>query len=303
MRVLSPKKGRKGFLGVAYAGGGRLLSRPRWMPGCLLWDLTTYAPGRDLTADEARAAPLLFVPGGPAFLRAHGLWPEGADLPAAPENSAIPAGLPPVGAWGRVSGWLSFSPDGRSVLKRSAGRFDWTTYEMTVWDLAGNCLRIFTPWERWSPQQGAFAPDGSRVAVGCSGHRVLLYDTATGARAAELAHGDDPFQVAFSPDGRLLATAAGRIVRLWDGGTGDAVARFPAFNRFARALAFSPDGRLLAAGSDDGHVRLWEPHSGRERIDFFCEVGEIEDIAFAPDGSTAAAAGSKSGIAVWDVDT
>jgi WD40 repeat protein len=111
--------------------------------------------------------------------------------------------------------------------------------------------------------------------------------------------------VAFSPDGKTLASADGTLfgprseIKLWNVKTGKEKASLKGHKGPVFSVAFSPDGKTLASGSKDKTIKLWEVETGKELPTRKRKDG-AGSIAFSPD-SKLLAAGHR--MKVWDVET
>jgi WD40 repeat protein len=115
-------------------------------------------------------------------------------------------------------------------------------------------------------------------------------------------HGSRVSGVAYSPDGRTLATSSvDATARLWDVATRREVAVLAGHTGWLRGLAFRPDGRLLATVSDDGTARLWDVAGRRAVATLAGHAGPVRDVAFSRDGAWLATTGDDRTVRLWDV--
>ena len=94
-----------------------------------------------------------------------------------------------------------------------------------------------------------------------------LWDAATGQELLTLkGHTNVVTSVAFSPDGKRLASASFKTVKVWDAATGKELLTLKGHTEWVKSVAFSADGQRLASASWDGTVKIWDATTDEEML-------------------------------------
>jgi WD40 repeat protein/beta-lactamase regulating signal transducer with metallopeptidase domain len=166
----------------------------------------------------------------------------------------------------------------------------------------------------------AFAPDGKTLAVGGRNQRVRLWETETGkelhhlgdaepARSGGLAlvsalgfAAPEARALAFSPDGKRIAAAAGSTVRLWEAATGKELPLLDGHREAPSAIIVSPDGKTVVSWGDDRVIRRWDAATGKP-LGAFPAPPRTTLAAFSADGRAVALANADNTIRIHETAT
>jgi len=203
---------------------------------------------------------------------------------------------------------IAASPDNRFIAAAGLDgqEASWAGPPAAVYH-SGTGERAFKVRTGHGVQDLAWSPDGRFLAaVGVRGSARIV--ERSGASVTSLPHDHDVrlSGVGFSPDGRLLATAAipldpadagQEAVTIWDWQAGRAV---ETIRTHAEALAFDPAGSRIATAGIFGSAVVWDVDRGKKVATLSGHTGPVNDVTFAPDGSTIATASADGTIRVWD---
>jgi WD40 repeat protein len=275
----------------------------------LLWELDSRHPlATPLSPDADAAMYVTFSPDG--TLLASGasdgvvrLW----DLASGEEVDSLT-----ISETGGGVNSIAFSPDGKTLI---ACTWDWGA-NVALWDLARDvAIGVGLEGHKNEAFSVAFSPTGEVAASSAWDGTIIFWNPKTGEALSEPLtevspdegssfRSNDIWSIAFSPDGRLLASGrGGGDILIWDVATQKPAGEpFFAHTDTVMAVAISPDGQLLASGGGDWLIRLWEMETGEP-------VGEplaghtdaVIGLEFSPDGNILASGGWDGTIRLWDV--
>ena len=199
---------------------------------------------------------------------------------------------------------VAFSPDGKTLAARS-----WNNIKL--WDVATRKSTSTIPIGGEVPNMStalAFSPDSQVLAWGTE-DQVKLRKHATKSLFGFMrrntitlkGHTDEVQSVAFSPDGKVLASSVrAGTVKLWDTEMG---ANITTLEGASGPVVFSADGKMLASCGNVQEIKLWDLEKQTTIMTLRGKAGAIFDLTFSPDSTTLVSGNGYGTIKFWDVAT
>ncbi len=231
-----------------------------------------------------------------------------------PTPTPRPLGTPLVTYHGHTTGVeaVAWSPDSQQVASASDDGI------LQVWEARTGKLTVTYRGHHGAVTAVAWSPDGRFIASAGNDGTVQLWEATSGTPVFtyQSATKQPIKDVAWSHQGKLIASAEGADVVVWDTATGQMVFRYQGQEPVPiDTLAWSPDDQRIASGTygqfgrRESTVQTWDATTGAHRV-VILHADAIRDLAWSPDGKALAAAvyqeneeGPGASLAIWDATT
>jgi WD40 repeat protein/serine/threonine protein kinase len=191
--------------------------------------------------------------------------------------------------------WVAFSPDGKRLASPIPDRTA-KGGAVKVWDVQTGQELLSIKDYGWPV---VFSPDGRHLAIDSDqDNTVRVWDAQTAQKLLFIkkSGGRSENGVAYSPDGKRLASTDQQTVKVWDAQTGQELLTLKGHTDQVLSVAFSPDGKHLASASLDGTVKVWDAQGIRKPFILLGKANSVASMAFSPDGKHLAS----GGVGTWD---
>jgi WD40 repeat protein/formylglycine-generating enzyme required for sulfatase activity len=302
-QVLMDLKGHTGTVAcVAFSPDGTCLATGSFDKTARLWDARTEGPVLELKGLLGVVDSVAFSPDGKY------LASGSRDRTARLWDARTGAFLREFKGHTHIVACVAFSPDGKHLASAS---FDKTA---RVWDLETGACQLVIRVNTEYLTDVVYSPDGAVLATCGGDNKARLWNARTGAALHELTGKMYVGSVAFSPDGKRLATAdcQDKTAKIWDVRTGAKVLELKGHAGDVLSVAFSPDGTRVATSSgsplhdavtNDNSARLWDSETGKELIILKGHADQVLGVAFSPDSTRLATVSFDNTVRLWDVRT
>jgi WD40 repeat protein/serine/threonine protein kinase len=196
---------------------------------------------------------------------------------------------------------LAFAKDGRTLVTSTAHG------QITLWRIPEGTRLASYPSEQSGIDVGtdfAATADLSLATCGLSGGRMRVIDLRTGKELwTAVASKELITALAFSPDGKTLASAAGFAesdIRLWDVATGKQIGQLEGNGSWVSSLVFSSDGKKLISSSADETIRTWDVANQKCLDVLRGHRQEVWRLALLPDDKTLVSGAKDGTVCLWD---
>jgi WD40 repeat protein len=287
---------------VAFSPDGRYLASPIGS-SVDLWEVPTGRPLRTLIG-HSDVGSVDFSPDG--------RWLASASIDATVSLWEVSSGslVSTMTTHSDVINAIAFAPSGARL---ASGSRDGT---VKLWEISTGQVLLSLVGHTADLRSVAFSPDGYSLISGGGDGVVERWEVATGREVSTQSGTSSVSAVAFSPDGRWMASASARdyTVSLRELSTARELRTLSGYGSSGvNAVAFSPDGRWMASASVDKTLKLWQIATGREVHTLTGFTAAVGAMAFSRDGRWLATAngdrtwmdivnGDKT-VKVWEVAT